>query len=66
MTDAALRQRIIQECLEVYLHDNADAWLLQPDGVYTRATPPSKARSRSAATHTAQAQLMARYGSSKE
>lgn len=66
VTDAALRQRIIHECLEVYLHDNADAWLLQPDGVYARATPPSKARSRSAATHTAQAQLMARYGSSKE
>jgi len=63
VTDTALRQRIIHECLDAYLHDHADAWLLQPDGVYTRVTSPSKPRGRSAALHTAQAQLMARYGS---
>ena len=35
--DAALRQRVIDECLVPYLHDRQDAWLLQADGSYVRA-----------------------------
>jgi polyphosphate kinase len=34
--DAALRQRVIDECLVPYLHDQRDAWTLQPDGRYLR------------------------------
>jgi polyphosphate kinase len=34
--DAALRQRVIDECLVPYLHDRCDAWALQPDGSYQR------------------------------
>ncbi|HEX4511025.1 MAG TPA: polyphosphate kinase 1 [Burkholderiaceae bacterium] len=32
--DAALRQRVIDECLVPYLHDTADAWELHADGTY--------------------------------
>ncbi|MBX3606278.1 MAG: polyphosphate kinase 1 [Piscinibacter sp.] len=38
--DAALRQRVIDECLVPYLHDQRDAWLLQPDGTCQRAAGP--------------------------
>jgi polyphosphate kinase len=34
--DAALRQRVIDECLVPYLHDRQDTWIAQPDGHYTR------------------------------
>jgi polyphosphate kinase len=30
--DAALRQRVVDECLVPYLRDRQDAWQLQPDG----------------------------------
>ena len=33
---AALRQRVIDECLVPYLHDRQDAWELQVDGSYLR------------------------------
>jgi polyphosphate kinase len=33
---AAMRQRVIDECLVPYLHDHLDAWTLQPDGSYLR------------------------------
>ncbi|NKI95443.1 polyphosphate kinase 1 [Rhizobacter sp. SG703] len=33
---AALRQRVIDECLVPYLHDGQDAWSLQSDGSYQR------------------------------
>ena len=36
--DAAMRQRVIDECLVPYLHDVRDAWLLQSDGSYRRAS----------------------------
>ena len=36
--DPVLRQRVIDECLVPYLHDQRDAWDLQPDGSY-RAAP---------------------------
>ncbi|WP_280152337.1 polyphosphate kinase 1 [Piscinibacter sp. XHJ-5] len=34
--DAALRQRVIDECLVPYLHDRCDAWRLDADGGYQR------------------------------
>ena len=34
--DAALRQRVIDECLVPYLHDRQDAWALRPDGSHQR------------------------------
>jgi polyphosphate kinase len=34
--DAALRQRVIDECLVPYLYDQRDAWTLQLDGRYQR------------------------------
>jgi polyphosphate kinase len=41
--NAALRQRVIDECLVPYLHDRQDAWMLLPDGQYERigSTGPS-------------------------
>jgi polyphosphate kinase len=62
VTDAALRQRIIDECLNAYLHDTRDAWLLQPDGHYQAAGQGASGRAR-AVQHSAQASLMHRYGS---
>lgn len=62
VTDASLRQRIIDECLNVYLHDTRDAWLLQPDGHYLPAGQGSGGRVRGG-QHSAQATLMHRYGS---
>ncbi|MBD8051516.1 polyphosphate kinase 1 [Limnohabitans radicicola] len=52
--DPVLRQRIIDECLLAYMHDQHDAWDMQSDGQYVRA----------ALLHPgpgAQAALMARY-----
>jgi polyphosphate kinase len=34
--DAAMRQRVIDECLVPYLHDRQDAWALRLDGTYER------------------------------
>ena len=51
--DARMRQRMIDECLVPYLHDEQDAWLQQPDGSYRRVA----ARGLSA-----QQALMRRYG----
>jgi polyphosphate kinase len=36
LRDAALRQRVIDECLLPYLHDRCDAWRLGPEGHYER------------------------------
>lgn len=40
ITDPGLRQHIIDECLLAYLHDDRDAWELQPDGTYSPAEKP--------------------------
>jgi polyphosphate kinase len=58
VTDAALRQRIVDECLSAYLHDGVDAWQMQADGHYlpTRATPGG---------HSAQQALMTRYAKTR-
>ncbi len=56
VNDATLRQRIIDECLVAYLHDERDHWQLGPDGSYARAegaTDPARPG--------AQAALMNRY-----
>ncbi|WP_416559394.1 polyphosphate kinase 1 [Limnohabitans sp. yimb22184] len=59
VTDPALRQRIIDECLIAYLHDGRDAWDLAADGQYHRVglTAPG---------HGAQNALMQRYGSATQ
>jgi len=59
--DPVLRQRVVDECLVAYLHDNLDAWILNSDGQYTRAVV-SKGRSmKSKIAHGAQAALMDLY-----
>lgn len=54
--DPVLRARVIDECLNVYLNDNTDAWVLQPDSSYVRLQPVVRRQKLSA-----QAQLMHRY-----
>jgi polyphosphate kinase len=39
ISHAALRERVVQEALEIYLQDNVEAWELQPDGSYLRVNP---------------------------
>ena len=56
VTDPVQRQRIVDECLVPYLHDNVDAWDLMPDGTYARVR-----RDPRRPAHAAQAALMARY-----
>ena len=56
VTDPALRQRIIDECLVAYLHDSRDAWELQSDGQYVRVNPAADGE-----RYGAQAALMDRY-----
>ena len=56
VTDAKIRQRIIDECLVAYLHDGVDAWDLQSDGHYARVHA-----GRHGKPHGAQAALVARY-----
>ena len=63
VSDAALRQRIIDECLQAYLHDTKDAWLLQPDGRYLPAATIGSGGKPRTVHHSAQNHLMARYGS---
>lgn len=38
ITDEKLKARVLEEGLDVYLRDNAQAWLLQSDGTYQRAS----------------------------
>ncbi len=56
VNDPAQRQRIVDECLVAYLHDQVDAWDMLPDGSYARVKPAGR---RSA--HGAQAALVRRY-----
>ena len=51
--DAALRQRVIDECLVPYLFDACDAWTLQSDGSYLRVGSDGP---------SAQRALMGRFG----
>jgi polyphosphate kinase len=54
--DPKQRQRIIDECLVAYLHDDRDAWDLMPDGHYKRVKGAGEPKG-----HGAQSALMARY-----
>ena len=56
VNDPHLRQRIIDECLVAYLHDDRDAWDLQADGTYQRVKGAGEPKG-----HGAQAALMERY-----
>lgn len=56
VTDAQLRQRIIDECLVAYLYDEREAWTLQPDGSYNAPVNPHDGAG-------AQMALVQRYGS---
>lgn len=40
LTDVRLRERVMQECLLNYLHDDRDAWQQQPDGSYLPPPAP--------------------------
>ena len=63
--DPKLRQRIFNECLQTYLQDYVDAWVMNANGQYVKATPP-KSRSVTPKVHdSAQQQLMAMYGGTK-
>jgi len=59
--DEALRKRVIDEGLRVYLTDNRDAWTLDADGAWSRARPRRGARVRSA-----QAELLAALAAPKD
>ncbi|NBW68557.1 MAG: hypothetical protein EBR47_07720, partial [Betaproteobacteria bacterium] len=60
-----LRQRIFNECLQTYLQDYVDAWVMTANGQYVRSMPP-KSRSATPKVYTsAQQQLMALYGNAK-
>ncbi|HYF17469.1 MAG TPA: polyphosphate kinase 1, partial [Ramlibacter sp.] len=61
VNDPALRQRIIDECLVAYLHDDRDAWDLLPDGTYKRVKGAGEP-----AGHGAQAALMTRHAARAE
>ncbi|HQS43509.1 MAG TPA: polyphosphate kinase 1 [Methylotenera sp.] len=56
--DAKNRARILQECCQVYLDDNQDAWLLQADGSYKLAAELALSK---APVFSAQQYLMQKY-----
>ena len=53
--DPVLRQRVVDECLNLYLQDGRNAWCLGPEGQYT------KLEKKGRHVHSAQAMLMRRY-----
>lgn len=53
--DPALKARVIEECLDVPLADNCQAWDLGPDGKWRRRTPGADPR------RAAQESLIAKY-----
>jgi polyphosphate kinase len=58
--DVALRQRIVDECLQVYLSDNVDAWMMHSDGHYTQVHPvKSRPTAKPKVVLGAQGKLMA-------
>lgn len=62
VTDAALRHRLIEECLTASLQDTRDAWLLQPEGHYVAASSQLSGKARNNLV-SAQSMLMNRHGS---
>jgi polyphosphate kinase len=55
--DARLRARVLEEGIEICLHDNTHAWILQPDGKYKRSKPGNQK------PRSAQDELIERYAS---
>jgi polyphosphate kinase len=53
VTEPELMNKIVDECLQCYLLDSQDAWLLQPDGHYVQERQPHSL--------SAQRQLLKRY-----
>jgi len=53
--DPELRKRVVAEGLQAYLADNRNAWLLAPDGTWTKSRPRSRVH-----VHDAQAELLDR------
>jgi polyphosphate kinase len=66
--DAQLRRRVIDECLVPYLHDTANAWLMQPDGQYepVKTTHPVSAQLALTAKHTMLANTQRTPASARE
>jgi len=62
VTDPQLWARIMDECLHLYLSDQRDAWLLQPDGQYVKAAAAAGRSARGSGLLSAQSTLMGRYG----
>lgn len=65
IVDSENRARILQECCQMYLQDNQDAWLLNTDGTYVLSAqdllqPKSKPHELAHA-FSAQQQLMQKY-----
>ncbi len=56
ITDPTLRQRVVEECLDVYLQDQTNAWELLPTGHYTRVQGYNRKNA-----FGAQAALMKKY-----
>jgi polyphosphate kinase len=46
--DRRLRKRVIKEAFNLYLSDNCQAWVLQPDGSYRRTRTSGQSKRRSA------------------
>ncbi len=63
IVDAKNRARILQECCQIYLDDNKDAWLLGVDGIYVESTKSSIKVKNNAQEHvlSAQQQLLQKY-----
>jgi polyphosphate kinase len=66
VTDPALKQRVIDECLSLYLADERDSWEMKADGVYLRALPALVGKNKNTALQpplvSAQVVLKQRYG----
>ena len=45
------KERVLAEGVDCYLRDDANAWLLQPDGIYVRPDVPAGQESFSAQSH---------------
>ena len=61
VTDPLQRQRIVDECLVAYLHDQVDAWDMLPDGSYARVASAGRS-----GAHGAQTALVNRYSGRAE
>lgn len=64
ITDAKNRGRILQECCQMYLDDNHDAWILNADGSYQPIASQMHSRTKSGEPvriYSAQLQLLQKY-----